>query len=140
MASKRRGPISRPTSTSFPGSTGGTLSSSWTDHAACSDKDPEMFFPDSGDRKAVEQAKAVCRTCPVVNECLTHALMYERNFGVWGGTTPEERRHLRRQLPGERTHCHRGHEYAVVGRDTQGACRQCRRESSAKWARRNSTG
>jgi WhiB family redox-sensing transcriptional regulator len=68
---------------------------SFTQRAACRDKDPLVFFPAEGSRAYA--AKAICRTCPVINECLTYALEYEAEhpgsrWGVYGGTTPRERR------------------------------------------------
>ena len=34
---------------------------------------------------SVEQAKALCRTCPIRDACLTGALEREEPWGVWGG-------------------------------------------------------
>ena len=42
----------------------------WRDRAACLDVDPELFFPigNTGPALAqIDEAKAVCRTCPVVD-------------------------------------------------------------------------
>lgn len=44
-------------------------------------------------RPGVDVAKQVCRGCPVRRECLEHALAARETDGVWGGLTPEERRH-----------------------------------------------
>ena len=38
----------------------------------------------------------MCRSCPVVEECLAYALETNQEAGVWGGTSEEERRRLRR--------------------------------------------
>lgn len=55
-----------------------------------------LFFPSRGDNQTVAKAKAVCRTCPVQTECLTVAL--ENNEpGIWGGTSAQERREMRRE-------------------------------------------
>ena len=56
---------------------------------ACADAEPEIFFPIHrvGYRKAI----AVCHTCPGRDECLDWALETRQAFGVWGGTTPEQR-------------------------------------------------
>jgi WhiB family redox-sensing transcriptional regulator len=48
-------------------------------------------------RAAVEQAehaKAICRICPSLKPCLSFALATSQDLGIWGGTTPEERRLL----------------------------------------------
>ena len=72
---------------------------SWREVAACRGADPELFFPvgtaGPGARQ-VEAAKRICRTCPVQHKCLTWALEHGVTDGVWGGTTGEERRTLRR--------------------------------------------
>lgn len=71
----------------------------WTERAACRGLDPELFYPVGSSGPAVEQvdaAKAVCAGCPVRTECLDWALRTGEAHGVWGGTTPEERRFLRR--------------------------------------------
>jgi WhiB family redox-sensing transcriptional regulator len=69
----------------------------WRDYAACRDVDPDLFFPlgTAGASLAqVEQAKRVCRMCPVSAACLRWALDHGDD-GVWGGTTAEERRRNR---------------------------------------------
>lgn len=69
------------------------------DLAACRDADPEIFFPISATGAAagqVQQAQAICARCPVAAECLDWAQRMGLGDGVWGGTTPEERRALRR--------------------------------------------
>lgn len=73
---------------------------SWRQSAACLSQDPELFFPvgTSGPAvRQVEEAKGVCRRCPVVSECLTWALEVGVDHGVWGGQTEEERRALKRR-------------------------------------------
>ncbi|MGH3168332.1 MAG: WhiB family transcriptional regulator [Trebonia sp.] len=76
------------------------MNKSWTDRAACGSAgvDPDLFFPVSESGLAARQvaaAKSVCAKCPVADDCLAWALR-EESVGVWGGTTPEERRLLRR--------------------------------------------
>lgn len=83
----------------------------WRARAACKGVDPELFFPETTDealdeplvRQQVEAAKAVCRRCPVREQCLDEAL--ERlPHGVAGGMTEHERRRARaeRERPGPR--------------------------------------
>lgn len=45
-------------------------------------------------------ARAVCHRCPVRLDCLEHALTHGEPYGMWGGTTPDERRAIRRQRRG----------------------------------------
>jgi WhiB family redox-sensing transcriptional regulator len=72
---------------------------SWRGVAACRDTSPELFFPIGTTGQAVEQieaAKAVCMSCPSQVACLEFALSTNQDSGVWGGTSEEDRRHLRR--------------------------------------------
>jgi WhiB family redox-sensing transcriptional regulator len=74
----------------------------WRHRAACRDEDPELFFPIGTTGPAllqVEEARAVCRGCGVVDDCLAWALESGQDSGVWGGTTEDERRELKRRLP-----------------------------------------
>lgn len=66
----------------------------WQADAVCRDEDPEKFFPIGTAGPAllqVEQAKAVCRRCPVTDQCLQWALDIRDRHGVFAGTTPQER-------------------------------------------------
>ena len=67
--------------------------------ANCAGMNPSLFFPERGSPPHVEaqvrEAKAVCYGCVIRKECLDENLREE--FGVWGGTTPRERRKIRRQ-------------------------------------------
>lgn len=72
----------------------------WRHRAICRDEDPELFFPVGTSGPAllqIAEAKTVCRTCPVVSECLTWALDSGQDAGVWGGMTEDERRALKRR-------------------------------------------
>ena len=51
------------------------------------------FFVDKG--QSVAPAKAICARCPVVDDCLTHAIVKRETRGIWGGLTPIERRRHR---------------------------------------------
>jgi WhiB family redox-sensing transcriptional regulator len=78
----------------------------WRDHAACRHEDPDLFFPIGDTGPALvqqEQAKSVCRRCPVQEQCLRWALDSGQTLGVWGGTSENERRALRRRA-GSRRH------------------------------------
>lgn len=65
----------------------------WMDAAPCLQADPEIFFPERGDRAATHSAKAICARCPVIEPCLELAIEEDRK-GIWGGTTDRERRRL----------------------------------------------
>jgi WhiB family transcriptional regulator, redox-sensing transcriptional regulator len=73
----------------------------WEDKAACAGLDGDLFFvPAVFHRRAVEarveRARAVCSSCPVQSECLEVALASPWIVGVWGGTTEQERKEIRR--------------------------------------------
>lgn len=68
----------------------------WQMRARCRSLDTAMFFHTEGERgrarlRHEERAKAVCRTCPVIDECRRHALAVREPYGVWGGMSPRER-------------------------------------------------
>jgi WhiB family redox-sensing transcriptional regulator len=72
----------------------------WRSEALCRDTDPELFFPIGTTGAAlvqIEHARAVCRQCPVQSDCLDFALSTNQDSGIWGGTSEEERRVLRRE-------------------------------------------
>ncbi len=68
----------------------------WATKAACSNQDPDALFVRG---KAQHEAKAVCKGCPVLAQCLAEALDNRTEFGVWGGMTERERRALLRKRP-----------------------------------------
>jgi WhiB family redox-sensing transcriptional regulator len=73
----------------------------WRVHSACRDTDPALFFPVGTTGPALEQiasAKAVCDACDVKEPCLEFAVGTNQDSGVWGGTSEEERRQIRRSL------------------------------------------
>jgi WhiB family transcriptional regulator, redox-sensing transcriptional regulator len=72
----------------------------WRLTAACRDTDPDLFFPVGTTGPAIEQienAKAVCSECEARQPCLEYAITTNQDSGIWGGTSEEERRKLRRQ-------------------------------------------
>ncbi|KOX22200.1 WhiB family transcriptional regulator [Nocardiopsis sp. NRRL B-16309] len=72
----------------------------WRHDAACRDEDPELFFPIGNFGPAliqIEEAKAVCNSCPVSAACLRWALDSGQDGGVWGGTSEDERRRIRKR-------------------------------------------
>ena len=75
---------------------------SWMSRGACRLADPDLFFPVAiGTAPAARQvaaAKAVCGLCAVRANCLSYALEAKPE-GIWGGTTPDERRAARRRPP-----------------------------------------
>lgn len=76
----------------------------WRAQAACSGYPNTLFFPtsDLGDDGVVARAKAVCAVCPVIEDCLEYALETNQRAGIWGGTSEQERKSLRRKWLAER--------------------------------------
>jgi WhiB family transcriptional regulator, redox-sensing transcriptional regulator len=70
----------------------------WRSSAACRSADPDLFFPgSSAAQKQIARAKVICAECRVRRECLEFAVTRDQNYGIWGGTTPEDRQRARRR-------------------------------------------
>ena len=49
----------------------------WMDQALCRQTDPALFVPEGNSSdvyQAHEQAKAICRRCPVIKQCQDYAM------------------------------------------------------------------
>lgn len=57
--------------------------------------DDDTFFAIRGG--STRKAKAICRMCPIVEECLKYSLKYETEFGVWGGVEQHSRSYIKRK-------------------------------------------
>ena len=69
----------------------------WQYKGACNEADPEVFFSPQAERGARRRqreatAKSYCARCPVIEQCLQHALSVRESHGVWGGLSTDERR------------------------------------------------
>lgn len=64
----------------------------WISSAACYGSHPATFFPASedGDDPSGRAAKEVCVDCPVILDCLDHAVRHHE-VGIWGGTSTATR-------------------------------------------------
>lgn len=73
----------------------------WRADAACLGENPEWWHPRVAkvqtldERRQTAMAVEICGECPVRAKCLGFALDH-REFGIWGGTTENQRRRLRR--------------------------------------------
>lgn len=66
----------------------------WRNQSACTDEEPELFFPIGNTGLAlvqIEEGKAVCRRCEVIETCLSWAIQSGQTAGVWGGMSEDER-------------------------------------------------
>jgi WhiB family redox-sensing transcriptional regulator len=64
----------------------------WRDQAACATHPVEMFFPSVGGSAAA--ARAVCRSCPVIEQCTEFILSVptrEDEYGIWADMSPRQR-------------------------------------------------
>ena len=68
----------------------------WQSDGLCAQTDPDVFYPEHGDKHAAQVAKRVCAECPVIKKCLTSALRWNEPYGIWGGMSPKERQELRK--------------------------------------------
>ncbi len=71
----------------------------WREYASCRSCSPDLFFPagtTGAARDEILAAKAVCRVCPVQSQCLRFALQTSQAYGIWGGTTEDERVTMKR--------------------------------------------
>lgn len=68
----------------------------WATAALCAQTDPDAFFVDRGGSPL--PAIRVCDSCPVRLDCLTNAIRDGEAQGIWGGTTPRQRRAIATQL------------------------------------------
>jgi|GEM_PF-1370545 len=85
-----------------------TIPDVWRSDAACLDVDPDLFFEPAGGESAadkearVDEAKAACAACPVLDQCLADAA--GDRYAIRGGMTPDERtmRPAARKVPPSR--------------------------------------
>ena len=71
----------------------------WQIDAACRGTDTATFYHPENERgpsrlRRENQAKAVCSSCSVVENCLRWALVTREPYGVWGGKSVDEREEL----------------------------------------------
>ena len=75
-----------------------TERAAWREQAACLAYPAVLFFGLDDNETPVErrcreeEAKRVCLTCSVQQECLEYALATREPYGIWGGLTEIERR------------------------------------------------
>lgn len=113
----------------------------WRKRAVCRKEDPEIWFPVGHTGPALaqtEMAKALCRTCPVLEECAEWALSAHEEWGIAAAMTPAERRGIRtgRRARPERpaVRCQRQRHWLTpenTGLDRKGAkcCLTCKAEN-----------
>lgn len=79
----------------------------WADHGACrAHPDTDLWFPvsrgagrnghDTAYLRIVARAKAICATCPVLDDCRAY-IDANPQPGIWAGTTERDRKDARRR-------------------------------------------
>lgn len=73
----------------------------WRVRAACRTGNVhELFFPDGHTGRydhQIEQAKSLCRRCPVATECATTAIRRGEDHGIWGALDVADLRRIKRK-------------------------------------------
>lgn len=67
----------------------------WQKGGLCRGLESSVFFHPDGERgrardRRIAKAKAVCRSCPVIQQCREHALTVGEPYGIWGGMSEQE--------------------------------------------------
>jgi len=73
----------------------------WKQYAACGTLGTDGFYLEVGDPAAARKARTLCAGCPVLYACLSTALTTHStttDHGIWGRTSVQERRKIRRAL------------------------------------------
>ena len=69
-----------------------TTEQPWQDQAACTGASVDFYNLHDPNKSRL---KAICASCKVSEACLGYALDTNQEYGMWGGTTPHERRVMR---------------------------------------------
>jgi len=88
--------------------------------------DDRFLLEDSGQRWPDPDVALSCALCPVAVQCLAYALANESDegeLGIWGGTTPYQRRQLKADRARKR--CPRCEATAIVPAGRGEICLSC---------------
>jgi WhiB family redox-sensing transcriptional regulator len=66
----------------------------WQKRALCRGMGAEVFYNPRGSSARTTRARAMCKVCPVKDDCLEMAKTFRDRFGIWGDTNGAERRAL----------------------------------------------
>ena len=70
----------------------------WHRRALCATHPVDLWNTDPHNKPAIAQARAICGTCPVRDDCLADAMLHHDLPGVRACTMRDERRQLRNQM------------------------------------------
>lgn len=75
----------------------------WDTKPECTEATPDYWFADPHDdeeqhgRSEQAIATGICKRCPIMYECLNHALVNNIQEGIWGGYLPIQREAMLRK-------------------------------------------
>lgn len=121
------------------------LKADWRQQAACIGME-RIFFPDPSEMKIAEEAKRICRACPVIEDCDEYVLSHRASVtfaGIWAGLSPNDRASRRRSKRGKKvcTGCgiskpSTAFPSGVTSRDgLRTQCRSCKNDYARKYAK-----
>jgi len=61
-------------------------------YAACKGQGADAYHPKQGQASVMKEAIKNCFTCPVQKDCHQYALKEQLEYGVWGGSSADQRR------------------------------------------------
>lgn len=69
----------------------------WAQDGLCSvmEIEDDTFFAIRG--SSTRRGKAICRMCPINEDCFRYSLDYDMEFGVWGGIEQHSRDYIKRK-------------------------------------------
>jgi len=68
----------------------------WMDEALCRGRSDVNFFPDETYNAMAVRAVAICKVCPVREDCLEFAVENGIRYGIWGGLNYPQRKRWQR--------------------------------------------
>lgn len=83
-----------------------SASTNFSQRGSCSNPeyDPDWWFPQEKAGKSnwsrtpdAMKARAICASCPILQECREYACQYEGIYGIWGGYDWHEMREYRKR-------------------------------------------
>jgi WhiB family redox-sensing transcriptional regulator len=108
---------------------------SWQDDAACKGRTADMF-PPRGENALQELARAICATCPVLEQCRQWVLENPQPYGVWAGMAGKEISEARKRAGIIRTGPVCGTRTKFVAGCRCDLCRMANRENQRRVKRR----
>ena len=94
---------------------------------ACRGRSDLEWFPEEWVTRPTPEVELVCAYCPFQSACLQTALDNPETDGIWGGTTPYQRRQLLNER--NRSKCPNCRSDAIIAQGRSEICISC----AASW-------